>query len=422
MIPFGRRVSSPDDKGRIVRFAEYLVHFKPTRSGRFLVASGLTSGLISSTSGLAPTDSVVFTLFFVGLLSFVVNLLFRPRVQVECQLASRVMAGAESGGVVVVRNASRRTALDLAAAFLPLPRSLRYASAGAYVRALPPGGQTHLPVRIRALKRGVYPLPPLRVFSTFPFHFFRAGRSKTPVPPLIVIPRFHPLEAIDIPVGRLYQPGGFALTTNLGESPEYIGSRDYIPGDSVRRIDSRAWARLGRPAVREYQEEYYCRIALVLDTFISRTRRTRTEGFPELEAAISLSAAVADALTRGEYIIDIFAAGPELYTFRAGQNIAHLENVLDILSCVEACRRNPFDKVVPALSEEIANIATVICVFLDWDESRRELVRMAEEAGCMVKTIVIRKEHRAFRVAPDAAGEMSFFTPEDVVAGKVVRL
>jgi hypothetical protein len=36
----------------------------------------------------------------------------------------------------------------------------------------------------------------------------------------------------------------------------------------VRRIDFRSWARLGKPVVREYQEEYYCRIALILDTHV----------------------------------------------------------------------------------------------------------------------------------------------------------
>ena len=73
---------------------------------------------------------------------------------------------------------------------------------------------------------------------------------------------------MDLDVGKRYQPGGIALTSHIGESPEYIGNRDYRPGDSLRRIDPRAWARLATPIVREYSEEYYCRIALVLDTYV----------------------------------------------------------------------------------------------------------------------------------------------------------
>jgi len=180
------------------------------------------------------------------------------------------------------------------------------------------------------------------------------------------------------------------LTSSIGESPEYIGNREYVPGDSARRIDYRSWARLAKPVVREYQEEYYCRVALVLDTFVPRGRKARREGFPDLEAAISLSASVADALSRGEYLIDLFAAGPELYVFRAGRHTAHFENILEIVACVDACRDNPFDTVAPALVDELTNISTVIGVLLDWDASRRQLVRTAVEMGCSVKILIVR--------------------------------
>ncbi|MDQ1256382.1 MAG: hypothetical protein QG656_978, partial [Candidatus Hydrogenedentes bacterium] len=150
------------------------------------------------------------------------------------------------------------------------------------------------------------------------------------------------------------------------------------------------WGRLAKPVVREYQEEYNCRIALVLDTFVRGKRRPDPEGYPDLEAAVSLSASIADALARGEYIIDIFAAGPELYVFRAGRHTAHFENVLEILACVDACRENPFEVVTPALGDELANISTVLCVFLDWDASRETLVRTAVESGCSVKVFIVR--------------------------------
>ncbi|TWU43810.1 hypothetical protein Q31b_13420 [Novipirellula aureliae] len=185
------------------------------------------------------------------------------------------------------------------------------------------------------------------------------------------------------------------MTSDIGESPEYIGNREYVAGDSARRIDYRSWARLGRPIVREYQEEYYCRVALVLDTFVDARSKRRFANASrdvdcEFEAAVSLSASIADALSRGEYLLDLFAAGPELYVFRAGRHTAHLENVLEILACVDACPKNPFEKVSPAISEELNNISTVIGVFLDWDASRAQLARTAAERGCRVVIYVVR--------------------------------
>ena len=122
-----------------------------------------------------------------------------------------------------------------------------------------------------------------------------------------------PLVDVSVPVGMRHQPGGIALTSNIGESPEYIGNREYVPGEPVRRIDFRSWARLGKPVVREFQEEYYCRIALVLDTHVVPKMTWGSferwaegwyfpyeqgpEEFPELEAAVSMTAALADALS-----------------------------------------------------------------------------------------------------------------------------
>jgi uncharacterized protein (DUF58 family) len=271
-----------------------------------------------------------------------------------------------------------------------------------------PGEHRSASIQLRPYRRGLYTLPPPRAYSTFPFNLTRDGRSQAEASTVLVLPHFHPLAGLDVPIGTRYQPGGIALTSNVGESPEYIGNREYVPGDAARRIDHRSWARLAKPVVREYQEEYYCRVALVLDTFVPRRRRSGRRGFAALEAAISLSASVADALSRGEYLIDLFAAGPELYVFRAGRHTAHFENILEIVACVEACHHNPFETIAPALADELTNISTVIGVLLDWDASRRVLARTAVEMGCSVKLLVV------------CDGETS--EPIDFDEGQVIRL
>jgi uncharacterized protein (DUF58 family) len=265
------------------------------------------------------------------------------------------------------------------------------------------------------------------VFSTFPFNLYRTrvprDRAKPPSTPLLVYPHFHPLTGIDVPVSARYQPGGIALSSNVSESPEFIGNRPYRAGDSPRHLDFRAWARLAQPVVREYQEEYYCRVALVLDTYVPGKHKAPPAGFPDLEAAVSLTAAVADAMARGEYIIDIFAAGPTLHVFRAGRHTAHFDNVLEILSCVDACRTNPFEVVTPALTDELANISSVICVLLDWDASREALVRAATDCGCSVKVIVLREgpTSASFAHLADEC-RIAQYSPGDVSAGLVESL
>ena len=64
--------------------------------------------------------------------------------------------------------------------------------------------------------------------------------------------------------------------------------------------------------------------------------------------------------------------------------------MLEILASLDVCRDDPFGKVAPALAEELGSISSVICVLLDWDDSRRQLVRAAREAGCATKILLVR--------------------------------
>ena len=181
--------------------------------------------------------------------------------------------------------------------------------------------------------------------------------------------------------------------------------------------------------MREFHEEYYCRIALILDTYIPRPggrysdflRGSPPEGYPELESGISLAAAVADSLAATEHLIDIFAAGPELHVFRAGRQIAHFDNVLEILASVEPCHTNTFDKVGPAVAEELHSITTAICIFLDWDASRESMVRTIIDAGCQLKLIIIRDDDTALPL-PSDLGDVRLLSPKIIMAGGVDHL
>jgi len=399
----------------------YFWRFKLTSAGKCLVGCGIIANIFTIT--LQTLDYLVLLpLFGIGFLAFCANCLHRPRLDIKGVLGEKTIAGHETNATITVTNKGRLPALDISVGFFKMPRSLVEVPCQMRVAVLPKGESATFSIGIKALKRGVYELAPVRAFSTFPLNLCRSGSRKKAMGSLLVQPSFTPAGGIDVPVSARYQPGGIALTSNLGESPEYVGNREYRPGDSVRRIDARAWARLCKPVVREYQEEYFCRIALVLDTFIPGKRRSKPEGFPQLEAGISLAATVTDALSRGEYILDIFAAGPELYCFRSGRHTAHFENVLEILACLDACRTNPFDVIAPALVDELQNMSTAIFVMLDWDEARQKLVRMASSVGCRCKVLIVRDEPTTLPVSPSEEADIQTYTTGQVNGGGFATL
>ena len=197
-------------------------------------------------------------------------------------------------------------------------------------------------------------------------------------------------------------------------------------GDSPRHIDFKSWARLAKPVVREYQEEYFHRLGLVLDTLLPRDRRSlkwlpverlQRRNERPLEAAVSLTAAVADVFSRGEFVLDVFAAGPELHVFRTGRSTTPIEAVLEILADVPACRENPFDRMTAALVTEFPQLSALVCIFLDWDESRQRLVQAALDHGCRVKVVVIQRRSQPLPELDRAGVEVLRFTPEQIEAG-----
>ena len=126
-------------------------------------------------------------------------------------------------------------------------------------------------------------------------------------------------------------------------------------------------------------------------------------------------ASVADFYSRSEYIVDILAAGPEIYEVSAGRSLAYLENVLDVLACLEPCHEFPFEKISPSLFERLQRITTVVAVLQDWDQPREDFLRRVKGLGTAVRALVVREgsPSKDWRAVADEL-DISAMTPQDV--------
>src|SRR5690606_3117381 len=336
----------------------YFWGFKLTPAGRGTVVALLLAAIGSITVEI-PIYQIFCGLMALLFVTEPLGILLRPTVELSGRLPERARCGEPLTGVFTVTNHSRRPVFDLMLGMFDLPREIAMVDADRYVPALPRNASVDFPLTLTASRRGVYRLPPVHAHSTFPFNLMRFGGSKLAAQSLTVLPAYHALDRIEIPHSQRYQPGGVLASSKLGASMEYIGSREYFPGESARRMDFRAWARLGKPVVREYQEEYSCRIALLLDTHVPAPRRPGPEGFENLEAAVCLTAATAAALSTGDYLIDLFAAGPNLHVLRTDGSRASFDAVLDILASVDPSRPDPFEQLSPVVDEELQTVSTV---------------------------------------------------------------
>ncbi len=397
--------------GKLVR--QYRERLTPR--GQYL----LWTVVVLAALGMDTRRNQVMVLFAVAAALFLVSTAFvlfgRPKVRVECRLPER--ATAQRALALSARvSGNGRGLRDFQVSF---PRPQKWGSSISYqpqsqALAAPAGETAEARTEFRAARRGRYVLRGAAVSRTDPLRLVASRALKLPEQVCLVYPRFWSMPEFIVPLGRRYQPGGIPLSSNTGDAIEFVGTREYREGDPVKNIHWRSWARRGQPVVKEYQEEYFCRIALILDTFLPKKAGAKEE--QSFEAAISVVASIADYFSRSEYIVDILAAGPDVYEVSAGRSLAYLENILDVLACLEPCHEPPFAGIGPHLFEKLAQITTVVAVLQDWDAARQDFLRRVKSLGTAVRVIVVHDgpTTEPWEQAGEELGEVSAMSPEDV--------
>ncbi|RKZ65161.1 MAG: DUF58 domain-containing protein, partial [Candidatus Parabeggiatoa sp. nov. 3] len=180
-----------------------------------------------------------------------------------------------------------------------------------------------------------------------------------------------------------YQRGGVQLAMSVGDAEEFVSLREYRPGDSLRQIHWKSWAKIGKPIVKESHEEFFVRHALILDTF---TQQAYGELF---ETAVSVAASFATAKRSQDVLLDLMFVGTQAYCLTSGRGVGQTEKLLEVLACVEACTDHPFRLMYPLVMTHLASLSGCLCILLNWDESRQHLVQLLQNAGIPILVLVI---------------------------------
>lgn len=148
--------------------------------------------------------------------------------------------------------------------------------------------------------------------------------------------------------------------------------------------------------VKEFQSEGRSRTAVLVDTrrpLSGRWRDLLPRSSP-FEAALALTAAIVEALSVTDRVLELLIAGPEVYRFVSAGRVGYFEDVLDILSGIESCREDPLDKLEPLLFGEIRLIQSVCLVLTGWDARRAALVDELEAWEVGLKIVLITPDGR----------------------------
>ncbi|TAF08081.1 MAG: DUF58 domain-containing protein [Nostocales cyanobacterium] len=410
---------------QIYHFTSALQH-KLTKRVTISGFAVILSLVFAAALGLDTTQNLTYQIFTfllsILLISTISSLLFRSRFSATRTLPRFATVGTKLKYRIIIHNKTDQTQINLKLfenfadprptlkAFLETPepeenkRSPLDIKLGSYrwlwlvsrqqcgtaknlvLPKLPPHSKTEIVGEITPGHRGVMRLVSMTIARPDPFGLFHACQTISLPQSLLILPKLYKLPAIQLPGLRKYQSGGVALASSVGDAEEFRSLREYRPGDSIRKIHWKSWAKIGKPIIKEEQDEFFVRHALILDTF-------QTEKYSQiLEEAISIAASLASDVQTQESLLDLMFVGNEAYCFTFGRGLSHTEKMLEILASVGACRDKDFDSIIPVVLEKISMLSGCICIFISWDEQRRKLVEYLNNMG--IHTLVLILTHK----------------------------
>ncbi len=381
-------------------------------------------GCVALTALVFPAFGVLSALVWVMITAFLVGFAVRPRIEITGNFPDRIVAGQSVQLKYVLRNIARLPAYHLWLGWDYMPRSIELVAGGQLISRLGPGETAEVSIEIIAKRRGHYRIRQPACQSSFPFNLLRFGITQGGEEILIVLPQFTMLRISTSPMSRQVRSGGARFGGRTGIFPEYAGNRPYLPGDSPRRIDARAWARLSVPVSKEYHDDFDNYAALVLDTTIPGTASPQNSNeIRELEAAVSLCASVAFTIN-DSCLIDLFAAGKDIYQLTDLPRQVRLDRIHETLAGIEASGNDSLEQVTPALADKFNEISEVFFIFLNWNEASWRLVELAGQAGCQSTVLLVglTDQTHSYRDYLGRTGNIHILSADDILAGQIGRL
>jgi uncharacterized protein (DUF58 family) len=260
--------------------------------------------------------------------------------------------------------------------------------------SLAPGARHRLRLTLTPRRRGRIELAGLALGRTDPLGLVR-GLARVPLEARIVaLPRRYRLPRLALPGRRRHQPGGVSLASSVGDSEEFLALREYRAGDPLQRIHWKSFARAGRPIVKEFQDEFFERHALVLDTGSAQGEDAA------FEDAVAVAASFVHTIDTQECLLDLLFVGGSVRHYTAGRGQLQAEHMLEVLAGVGPGKPSAFDGLARAVLSERAQLASCILVLVTWDEARRRFAERLAASGIEVRAILICAREQAPRDAP----------------------
>ncbi|QDU38004.1 hypothetical protein Mal4_23240 [Maioricimonas rarisocia] len=201
-------------------------------------------------------------------------------------------------------------------------------SAGIALARVAAWSETEWEWTFRPHRRGVFPTERPQIDTGFPFGLIHARAPVDVTGELVVWPRSIRLDAMPDTV-EIRGREDRLTDRRAGDLGDFLGTRAFRDGDSLRRVHWGQTARFGRMIVTEREAPVACAVQLRIDTAASVHRIAN--GSSSLERVLTVAASILESLHRQHARIDVVMG---TQTFAAGSGSGDLRRCLDAIARV----------------------------------------------------------------------------------------
>lgn len=159
-----------------------------------------------------------------------------------------------------------------------------------------------------------------------------------------------------------------------GFSVEFAEHRQYMPGDPIKNIDWKVYAKSDRFYVKEFEEETNLRAYIILDT--SRSMTYRSEGSPlsKLEYGVNLAGALTYLMLGQQDAVGLLLFADKISKYIAPRSVrSHLRTVFSELSGIEPGQGTDVSGCLHQLAERVRKRGLVILISDLMDEPEKTM-------------------------------------------------
>lgn len=244
-------------------------------------------------------------------------------------------------------------------------------------------------------RRGMYVLGPVRLEAYDPFGFFRRELILDHFTELVVYPLAVELRQAQVLGEGTLAHVGLEIAHRTGASEEFLGVREYRPGDSPRIIHWRSSAHHDRLMVKEFEEERTTLVSFFLD--LGRLGLVGVGDQTSVEYGIKACASLAKRTVDLGHRLQLFGIGEKVEFVGPGGGTTHLLTVLDRLAFFRAQGDSGFAAVVGDLVPELPTGSTAIMIMgattIDLPHLSNVIARLRDRG---ILTILVLVDDRAF--------------------------